>query len=280
MTELADPTLSPALLDNYDEKRLHDALSRELQTVSALFFHASNSTLALTTAHTVHTGADGVPLVGPGRPLTPEDEDSILRLLLSRDDATAFQVLPPSVLYTDRLTLMWWLPGDVRPMHLLSHDQGQRTILTRWPSLVALVRNRALHLVAVDGDARPTADTPLYHAPLPNTYASTAVCTGSARLPLGQRVSDLDGWNAVICDSAFTHTNHAATLSPERVLTQPKKGGKPRSRKQPRHADAAWWSAHDGRTEPFPFDALNPLGLTLGQWLPAILATARDGLQP
>lgn len=280
MIEVADPTRSPSLLDNFDEKRLQEAMSRELQTVSALFFHATNNALSLTTAHTVHTGPDGVPMVGPGRPLTPEDEDSILRLLLSREDTTPFQVLPPSVLYTDRLTLMWWLPGEVRPMHLLSHDQGHRTILTRWPSLVALVRNRTLHLVAVEGDDRPTVDTPLYHAPLPNTYASTAICTGSARLPLGQRVADLAGWNAVIWDSAFTHTNHAATLSPERVVTQPKKGGKPRTRKQPRHADAVWWSSRDGCTEPFPFDALNPLCLTLGQWLPAVLAASRDGFQP
>lgn len=276
MTEHADPTLSPELLDNYDEKRIHDALSRELQTVSALFFHAAHNALVLTTAHAVHTGADGVPLVGPGRPLTPEDEEGILRLLLSRDGASVFDVLPASVLYTDRLTLMWWLPGEVRPMHLLSHDRGHHTILTRWPSLVAMVRNRTLYLAAVEGDARPTADTPLFHAPLPNTYASTAVCTGSARLPLGQRAGDLDGWNAVIFDSAFTHTNHTATLAPERVTTRAK-SGKPRSRKQPRHANAEWWSAHDGRTEAFPFDALNPLGLTLAQWLPSVLATARGG---
>lgn len=265
-------TQPQSLLDTYDNDAVARALSDELRTTHGLFFHQRKDVLTMVTAHAVATNDEGVPIVGPGRPLTPEDEQALLDLLMGREQREPVEILPPSVLYRDRHATIWWLPPMVRPMHLRRHGEGLETITTRWPSLIALVRNRSLYLVAVEGDQRPTASTPLFHAPLPNLYASTAVCTGSARLPLAMRISDLDGWESVIFDTAFTHTNHQETLRPQEPAKAKK--GTP-GRKPPRkpvvvHADADYWAGRAGQIQPFPDGCLNPLGLTLAEWLPAL----------
>lgn len=260
-----------ALLDGYDADAVNRALSDELRTTHGLFFHQRKQVLASVTAHSVETDANGVPVVGPGRPLTPEDEQALLDLMLGREQAEPVEILPPTVLYRDRNATIWWLPPMIRPMHLRTHDDGAQTIVTHWPNLVALVRNRTLHLVAVEGSERPGASTELFHAPLPNVFASTQVCTGSARLPLAMRISDLPGWESVVFDSAFTHVNHDATLrAPERK--QRKRAG-PRAaagNAQNARADASYWAARAGQVEPFPNASLNPLGITLAEWLPAL----------
>jgi PRTRC genetic system protein B len=259
------------LIDTFAPDAVTRALTNEMRTTHALFFHQRKESLAMTTVHAVDTDADGIPIVGPGRPLDPEDEQTILNLLMSRDKNAPIEILPSCVLYRDQSTAIWWLPPLVRPMHLRSHEQGLQTILTRWPSLVALVRGRTLHLAAVEGDARPSADTPLHHAPLPNVYADTSVCTGSARLPLAMRVSDFPAWESVVFDTAFTHTNHTATLRPAQTVAA-KSGGRKRKASPPKqvHSDAAYWATREGHVLPFPDGALNPLGLTLAQWLPAL----------
>lgn len=260
------------LIDTFDPEAVTRALANEMRTTHAIFFHQRKESLAMTTVHPVETDADGIPIVGPGRPLTPEDEQAVLDLLMSRDGQEPIEILPASVLYRDRNTTIWWLPPLIRPMHLRSHDQGLQTILTRWPSLVALVRDRTLHLVAVEGDARPSADTALHHAPLPNVYADTSVCTGSARLPLAMRVSDIPAWESVVFDTAFTHTNHTSTLRPVQAVAAKGRTSKRKLSAPPKQvdADAAYWAKREGHTLPFPDGSLNPLGLTLAQWLPAL----------
>jgi PRTRC genetic system protein B len=269
-----DEHQSSPLIDTYSDDSALASMRDDLRTTHALFFHTRNSNqLVLATAHRVQTSREGVPLVGPGRPLTPEDEQTIFDLLVGRDQGVDFEVLPPHVLYRDRLSLMWWLPAAVRPMHLRSHQHGQRTIRTMWPALVLLVRDRTLYLAALAGTERPAADTPLYHSPLPNVFSNGAVCTGTASLPLGTRVADLDAWTAVVCDTAFTHVNHDATLR----VPSPAKGTR-RGRRAPAHrvdAAADYWAGRDGTIEPFPDGTLNPMGWTLGQWLPVLTGAYR-----
>jgi PRTRC genetic system protein B len=268
MDASSQPPESDALLvDVYDTEGVVREMRDTLRTTHALFFHQRERMLALTTVHPVTTTREGMPEVGPGRPLSYEDEQSILALLGSRAEEASIEILPERVLYRDPSTLLWWLPAAVRPMHLRTHAEGLRTIEAHWPALAFLVRERSLYLAALACDARPTADTPLFHAPLGNVYADTGVCTGSARLPEGPETRHITAWEAVITDTAFTHTNHDATLRA------------PGTRKRGSgfvKTDASFWlkRASEG---PLPVAQFNPLGITLGEWLPRLRASERSG---
>ena len=256
-------TQAPAtLIDTVSIEHLEDQLRGELNTTHGLFFHTVRNRLELITAHTVQTRNDGVPFVGPGRPLTPQDEETLLALLHGHDRADAIQINPPDVLYRDRTLLVWWLPPVVRPMLLRSHRHGLKIIQTRWPNLVAAAKGRSLYLVSLQGEARPDSETPVCHAPLPNVYANTGVCTGSAKLPTGSRLEDKAGWELVVFESAFTHVNHSESLKPP--AGRGKRKGKGAS---PDKADADFWMTREGEQAMFPDALLNPLGLTLAQWV-------------
>lgn len=242
------------LLDSYDDRSIQAALERStLRTTHALLFHTAHQRLQLVTAHRVTETARRAPVIGPGRPLLPADERDILDLLLGRGEAAApVQVFPENLLYYDPYRVAWWLPGRVRPMHLHTL-QGTRTITTCWPSLVCLVMERTFFVVAVADGARPEGDTALFHAPLPNVFGTTILCTGPAALPAGSDIRDIPGWESVLFDRAFTHPNWNGGLAPDT-------GGntEPVDR---------YWAQRDGGHTPFPGARLVPLGRTLGTWL-------------
>jgi PRTRC genetic system protein B len=260
----------PLLVDLYDTEGVVRAMRDTLRTTHAVFFHQRDRTLALTTVHPVTTGTGGVPEIGPGRPLSYEDEQSILALLGSRADEEVIDILPDRVLHRDPSTLMWWLPAAVRSMHLRTLNEGLCTVQAHWPALVMMVRERTLYVAAVLGAERPSADTALYHAPLGNIYADTSVCTGSARLPEGPEPRHLAAWEAVITDTAFTHTNHEGTF------LAAEGGGKRRKRRAFINANADFWMKRDGLGM-LPADQFNPLGVSLGEWLPRVRARDLKG---
>lgn len=260
--------MSETLLPLMDAEQIDRTLDHLPRATSALFFHHSDRSLAMVTAHGIEHDAAGLPHVGPGRPLTPTDERRILDMLLGRDEG-AIEILPANVLARSQGMLMWWLPPQVRPMHLKHRSSGRgTTITTRWPSLVVLVIGRTLFLVAVAGDERPTATTPLFHSPLPNVFADTRVCTGSAVLPTDHSLADMDGWNAVVFDTYWTHDNH------DEVLIEPKRRGR-KAEQNARSKAGDFWIERDGDQTMFPDSRLSPLGMTLGDW-PVFQTTGRD----
>lgn len=239
-----------------------------LITTHALLFHTRGSKLAVVTAHAVnktHRGKGAA--LQPGRPLTPEDEATLLTMLQSTQGASKPIIFPPNILFADRDFAVWHEPSAVRPMFFM--DSGKvSSILTRWPSLVMAVRGRSLHVVAVEGDARPAGETPVFHAPLANVYWNSLVCTGTAKRPLNAGIEAIAGWNAVIYDTCFTHDNH------DNVLRAPSKS---RKRKQAevdpsaaRSKAVQFWSGRDADLTPFPNDSLNPFGKTLAAWIEAV----------
>lgn len=231
-----------ALLDAVLESPSH-----ELRPERALVFYTRGSALELVTVHSVRSGR-GAPALGPGQPLSPEEEMKVVQLLHSADTApAAVQVFPEGLLALDRYQMVWWVPPGERPMHF-STGKGTEVRLVRWPGLVLRVFNQTLYVMAVTGDARPAADTPLVKAPVGNVWVNGEVCTGSAVLPQAAQVADIPGWNAVVFDSAFSHAN-------DRDVVRVK--GKPKD-------PLDFWLA-DGAT----FEPRNavPTDMTLGQWL-------------
>jgi len=145
----------------------------------------------------------------------------------------------------------------VRPLYL---RQGERTLslMVPWPPLLLAARERTLYVVALRGGRRPTARTPLYHAPLMNVHATGQVCTGNADLPAETTLATLAAWQAVLTDTWFTHVNHPNTLRlPDST------GMAVDTRRYLRF----WRDLAKRRAERFPVACLTPLGLTLEGFL-------------
>lgn len=227
----------------------------QIHTTYALLFHcrAHSNNLEVVTAHRVET-VKGSPVIGAGRPITPEDERTVQSLLLSRREAPApVQVFPEHLLFSDGTRLVWWQPSRVRPMHLRDRDGKPSVILTRWPNLVFHVADRSLSVATFAGEARPGGDTKLLHSTLPNIYADTQVCTGNATLPVGATVEEMAQWEAVIFETAFTHSNNPTALRRGRA-------------KDPMDVED-FWRARDGVVEGFPYKRAAETGVTLGEWI-------------
>lgn len=192
-----------------------------LQPQAALIFHTrGNSALELLTYHEVRTQR-GKPTLSEGRPLSPEDEQSILAMLTSSDTLIPqVELIPPNLLYSDRHQIVWCVPGARRPMHFNKAGmRSQRTVA--WPSLIFRVVEHRLWLVAYQGDERPTLDTPLFKAPLPNVWVGGEVCTGNAILPDASRIAEIPSWESVIFDTAFSHANDREVVKSARSYTDP-----------------------------------------------------------
>ena len=229
-----------------------------LRAILAFIVHAGQtdahepSTYAFMTHEIEHT-PEGI-VLGPGRLLSERDQQDLIGVLLNTH-AYDNEFLPVDVLSRSSARLSWYVPGQRRRMWF---RDGSRTesYEVPWPNLIFCASRDHLRLVAVTGRDRPTVDQPLFHAPLMNVHATTALCAGTAALPEGTGLADRPGYEHACFETAFSHVNHAQTL-------RLNKRGPVSS-----EAHVQFWRALARQGAPqFPEDALVPLGQTLSQWL-------------
>lgn len=209
---------------------------------------------ALTTHEITHTEGGSVQM-GAGRLLGLQDQQALLDILVgSLSDESTY--LPPEVISYSAAQLAWMVPGRVRPMWF---RVGKRTLRLEvpWPNLLFRVDRGSLEVAAFKRATRPTADTPLYHAPLMNIHSHTALCPGNALLPQGCSLAHRAQYEAAVFDTNFTHVNHHHTLALD--------GRKSTSTTQHRRF---WRQLHEHRSARFPVHVLVPLRKTVAQWLP------------
>lgn len=207
---------------------------------------------AFTTHDLAHTPT-GVQ-IGAGRLLGLEDQQALLDILLGSLAAEA-GYLPPEVIAHSGSQLAWVVPGRVRPMWFrLGADT--RRLEVPWPHLLLRAERHGFALAALKRPGRPAADTPLYHAPLMNVHAHTALCSGNAPLPQGWSLAHRAAYEAVLFDTSFSHVNHDHTL---RLA-----GAREVSTAQ--HF-RFWRDLARRRAMRFPTRALVPLEHTVADWL-------------
>jgi len=215
--------------------------------------YSSSDKAVVLTSHPILGSAQG-PVIGPGSVVGLPDQEQLLGILTT-NLSRRFSLLPERVLAVSAARLLWWMPAARRPM-LVRTDRKIQRLLVPWPALVILVNGSSLSIAALAENARPHGDTPLFHAPLANTYAHCGVCTGSAVLPRSAGVDDLEGWEAVITESAFTHVNHDGTL---RIAGKDEIDSGEHFR--------FWQRLSKERSTLFPVEALAPLDTTLSEWM-------------
>lgn len=230
-----------------------------IQTVQALLLHARrNSDGGGPESHwlTTHEVEDreGVPCIGPGRLFTEGDKQALIDTLLGTLAPEEFVVLPPQILAMGSQRIAWYVPGCARAMYF-NVNSTLFSLQVPWPTLVFRVIDGHLSLAAILQSERPTADTPLFHAPLMNLNEVTALCTGNADVPHGCSVCDCAGYEKAVFETNFSHVNHGRTL-------------KVAAKTVTNEAHVHFWRAlQEKKAKRFPAEALVPLNKTLGQWL-------------
>lgn len=209
--------------------------------------------LILATAHRMQASRNGTPVLGAGTPLCDEDEREIVALLQGRRRRDAAPGWLPAGLLAERGDrVLWWRPAEVRAMHL-RRGESLDSVMVCWPTLVCMAEGDTFRLAAVLGSDTPTPATPLMHAPLGNVYRDGALCLGTCRPPVETGRDAMVGWNTVVDESAFTHSNHDRFVA---------------GVKDTRDAAGYWLKRARGTRakEPFTARELVPMGTTLGDW--------------
>jgi PRTRC genetic system protein B len=160
------------------------------------------------THHAVAAGTgDGIPTLGPARPLTL---DFVQSLVSSLGGHVAIEVLPDNVVARTDQLIAWWTPSQKRRM-FFGDTQGEMRAISGevfpQPALVWAVSGQMLAVRALKEDGRPTADTKVCVAPYWNLYENGHVCQGSMRSPNKASVKSIPQWEKSFYESEFTHGN-------------------------------------------------------------------------
>lgn len=222
-----------------------------LDTNFALLFHMHGNGLAAMTFHKVSRQDQGASQIQPGRILSPADEMHILRLLARPAEDRGLAILPEGVLHAGEDHALWWVPGSIRPMLLNVYGTGRQELNVHWPHLVMMAYNRRIFVAALADGTRPGPTTPLFHAPLGNIYASSETCLGDCKPPVNSTADSIEEWNAVIFDSAFSHSNHNQAMATGDVMD--------------------YWKKKRRKPVPVPTKSLTPMRLTLAEWYERII---------
>lgn len=227
----------------------------------AILFHRASSNRNIqsmshnfATLHKIKAGKDGRPVILEGQLMSHDGITSVLKDMVDIKQKSALQILPDNVIAQSEDSLVWHVPGNVRAI-LFKRGNKPKKITVPYPSLIFKVIDNTLSVVASKYKRKPKADDVLFHAPLMNIYSESRVCVGTANCPENSEIESMAGWESVIFDTIFTHTNHNNTLR--------QKGNAPTSTKE---LCNFWKSIKDNKR--FPNNRLNSLSdTTLEQWI-------------
>lgn len=204
----------------------------------------------LASMHDFVTNEQGESVIGAGRLMSKEDVESVLRSMLEMGKRKV-SLLPPNVVSISETHIAWTVPAQVRPMLFNITGLPMKKIDVPWPRLLMVAnRNGKLAVAALKTNGRVSAKTKLYQAPLMNVNANGNVCTGSATLPDECGLDQLNAWESVMFDSAFSHVNNPSTLSLDR--------DKDKAVDNKAHY-RFWLSLSKMKVGKFPVENLNPL---------------------
>jgi len=222
----------------------------------AVVFHAQQQDSGgAITYHPLDDDTGGTRIL-PGRPLTVADARALLETLLG-ERTSDLRWTPPNLLASGDAALVWSVPGRVRPMCFRGKEDGPLRLDVPWPTLVFAATDGAIRLAAIKSRGRPTARTPLFHAPLWNVYADGRVCLGSASVPHLDGIDAVPGYERAIFDTLFSHGNFRGNLAYRQD----------RGETSDRDHLRFWRALARAKATRFPPAALVPMGQRLAAWL-------------
>lgn len=153
--------------------------------------------------------------LGPGMPVNPIEFARTIHRLKKEELIDRLELVGPNVLAENRDAILWWRPAGLTPMWFKTATPEPRLTALNGvplpqPPLVFRAMKRGhggLCVWALAENVRPTASTPLYHAPYMNMAAAPHVCLGTLREgAIKPTESTPTEWERVFFDSNFSHT--------------------------------------------------------------------------
>jgi PRTRC genetic system protein B len=179
------------------------------------------------THHQVRAAAEGFEL-GPGVSLTTKNIKQLAHQA-SKGLKHEVEIIPEHVLVANDALLAWWTPAGSQLMafDISMHDhpgksrlQGVSAQMAVPPLVFAMRRSRAeggaylgLYVYGLLQNARPTADTQMFRAPLFNVNDNGDICWGNGEKPKGKSVNDIYAWQSLFFSSVFTHYNGSIPIA-------------------------------------------------------------------
>lgn len=174
---------------------------------AVLLYRTGNTSHVYATLHDIAEDGHGRPSLLAGRPMTLPELATFAHAAAAR---TAYQgFLDGRVLYVAPNTLAWWCPPARRHVWFRADKPlGETAGETEQPALIFVAHAAAWFVFAVKGAERPTATTPLYHAPYFNVWKTGGICTGNVDIPEQPGPAAIAAYEGAFFRSHFTHPNH------------------------------------------------------------------------
>lgn len=140
---------------------------------------------------------------------TPATKEGLISALgsIAEEYEISPGIFPTTLLSHSQLHAIWWVPASKRSIYFKSESVGTVSKEVAQPPLLFMVLRGKWYVYALKSNRRPTATTPLYHAPHFNMYADGSVCVGTAATPNSTAISSLPQWEDAFFNSVFTHMN-------------------------------------------------------------------------
>jgi PRTRC genetic system protein B len=147
-------------------------------------------------------------------PLTVRETNHLAKSLKVTEEKTAF-LRPQGIMGTHILQIdpvhngvvIWYTKATTREMYFaekLEIPHGKAGV----PAMLWVANRNKLYVFALKSKTRPTANTPLYHAPFFNVYSDGAVCMGTVDVTIKSTASLEEftkAWENYFFNSYFSH---------------------------------------------------------------------------
>ncbi|WGK63400.1 hypothetical protein QAO71_17820 (plasmid) [Halopseudomonas sp. SMJS2] len=187
-------------------------LGKRTESIAILVHRNSDTRIVEVTSHKV-VPAGGSFTLGAGRLFNQQDKDAMLDVFAGTQ--SALQMVPDNVIARDAscLSMIWY-----KKAHMATVRFRKAEYTVKLPCLVFIkMEGEPLRVFATKGNARPTADTTLYVAPLGNINVDGTMCGGNVR------TKDFDGSAAAIAaNESFAieaTSTHLGNANPAKGIT-------------------------------------------------------------
>ncbi len=193
---------------------------------------------------------------------TPINRTALTRTLQRLSSRDALQIVPPDVLAIGTDYVAWWLPPARRAIWFGEGTtlRGRHGIVVQ-PGVIFVAIRNDIYVVAVKGNERPDASTPVYMAPYFNVWSQGRVCKGNVPFPSHPSIDVIAQYTSAFFDS------YSTTPNVQRGLVRFRGG-----------PTTLWGDLLDGKHDAFPETALVPLKNNLKGYLQTVIEEqyARD----
>ncbi|WP_439438041.1 hypothetical protein [Salinivibrio costicola] len=142
--------------------------------------------------------------IGEAHVIDPNQFIETLREAQNIDNSESVGLIDQRLLVKNSKHMVWmYTPTPDQPFYYRHMNKRLATPIN-WPTLVFKRTGQSLSVCVLQHKTRPSLNTRVYHAPLPNVYKSGSICLGGCVLPM---TDDIDAITEEYLNSVKTHLN-------------------------------------------------------------------------